>query len=191
MLSSYHIKWYIWYDTIWYDMIYENILHFLFFINIYFIHYILILYIMLYFVNNVNYWDSSSGQSWTGLLHQNELEQSWPKGSAQHDTEGGPQGRGGNSACPGCCHEKTGRLDKVWGLTRKGPDMAGHLDHGRTQNKVLDLLCLWCSAYSIEPPYLGDGETQLLTMWKASQPWTCPLSMPAKFGRWEIPVALW
>ncbi len=87
-------------------MKYEDILHFLFFINIYFIHYIFILYIMLYFVNNVNYWDSSSGQAWTGLLHQNELEQSWPKGIG--------------------------------------------------------------AAWYIEPPYLGDGETQLHIMWKAS-----------------------
>ncbi len=30
--------------------------------------------------------------------------------SIQRDTEGCPQGRGGNSACPGCCHKKAGQL---------------------------------------------------------------------------------
>ncbi len=37
---------------------------------------------------------------------------------------------------------KTGQLDNVGGLTRKSPDVAGHLDHGRTPDKVLDVFCL-------------------------------------------------
>ncbi|KAI2644044.1 Peptide chain release factor 1 [Labeo rohita] len=53
--------------------------------------------------------------------------------------------------------KKTGQLDKVGGRTRKGSDMAGYLDHGRTSDKILDVFCLQCPAYSIKPPYLGDG----------------------------------
>lgn len=54
---------------------------------------------------------------------------------------------------------------------RKGPYVAGHLEHGRMPDKVLDVFCLRCVAYSIKPPYLGDGrESQLHIVWKAGQP---------------------
>ncbi|KAL0185532.1 hypothetical protein M9458_017202, partial [Cirrhinus mrigala] len=41
---------------------------------------------------------------------------------------------------------------------------AGHLDHGRTLDKVLDVFCLRCPAYSIEPPYLGMAESPSCTL---------------------------
>ncbi len=52
---------------------------------------------------------------------------------------------------------------------KEGPDLAGHLEHGRTPDKVPNVFCIQSPAYSIKPPHMEVGrEPQLHALWKAS-----------------------